>query len=331
MAYSLKIIDIARSSGMPYTTVVDIVNRLKSKISVSFIAEKRCLGLTPLVILAEEKEAEIDIPFTIGVRKLVGARKAIIVNALVPNRYIDDYIKIIENLGYKIFKVIKGKEAYHWLPNSKLTEYNLSTETLEIPKEKIGRIDEIIDELKLSTNNRCSKVGLDGYLDWIDLAIIKYKMNYAFEKLSKIREILKNKYNVSISKQLLSYHFNRHVTETWRYNSIKIFLDAYKVPIQLFLFEGAEAEIVGKVLVQTPHFFVTYVNSNSSLAIGQPPCHVLEKIYEILLSFNVKMPMGPLIVKAGNLTKKEVDFLKYFRDGKWILPKREEILAKIGF
>ena len=322
---SLRIMDVARSVGIPYTTAVDIVNKLKDRVPMSFVPKLKELNLSLLAIFAEGKIDDVDsMPFMVGSRRFIGIGGMIsLFNALVPTEYINEYLNLIQERGYKPLKVVVGRRVYHWLPESELTLYDPRAEALGVDTKKLHKFEEIVDKIKFEL--RREDGGSKSIVDWLDIAIIQAKVEYAFEKLSKVKEFVMSKYGVPVSKQLLSYHFNRHVVSLWRYNSVRMYLDMNEVPIQAFLFEGRESDIIARLLVEMPYFIAAYIDHGSSLALGQPPCNILSEVYEIISSFDVKLPLSQLIMKGDSMVKNKVDLLEYFRDGKWVFP-REKIL-----
>ena len=156
--------------------------------------------------------------------------------------------------------------------------------------------------------------------DPIDLAIILGKQKHPYKSLlSIIRRVRKYDSNFPIlSKQVLSYHYKKHVLKYWVYNTVNLYLDSAYVPFRLFYFEGPEAHIVARILVRFPSFYRALIDKEKAIVFGQPTGYILENIYKIISMFDIETPMGDLIVSLENISRFIIPLWKFVENKKWI-------------
>lgn len=310
---SLKLSDIAEKTGLPYTTVASIIKRLKNKIKITFVPDYYRMGLKPVsIFLKNFVEIKNVPPYTLAVRRLYGLKSYTLITGLVPEKYVDMYI---ESFPEEPITYIVASDTFYWTPKSKLTAF-LPNFNVVVPKIDKNVIYKIAAEKYEKREVEKAK------LDSLDVLIIVWKMNYAFKKLTDIIKEAARKYPefYGLKRQVLSYHFERHVLPLWKLNSIRAYLDFSMVPFRIYFFEGSEAPILAKVLTQLPYFYISNVDVDRAIAFAQPPCSMYKNIYKIISMFDVEMPLGEFVMDSRNLLKRFTDLITMFRDGEWSFP-----------
>jgi len=160
-------------------------------------------------------------------------------------------------------------------------------------------------------------------IDEIDLKIIKEKHKYAFKKLREISRV------VGISHQTLSYHFRKHVRRIWCGNRIGLFLDANIVPFRVYIFEGKDAPALAKALIELPYFHSALIDEETAYIVAQPSDTIRKYISEITREVDAHMPFGELRMEL-KMRRRVPNYIRFFKDGKWILPVEEYLKAERG-
>ncbi len=310
--YSFTLSEVAERANLHYATAYRIYSSLRTKADFKFVPDYKKMNLLNVALLFDiSTEIKKIHSFTLNIRKVYGWKPYIMVSALVPYPYIVDYIETFSN--EPIVKVI-GKEFRVWKPDSGFSFY--------LKEHNI--ISPIFNVFGKDHNDLYKPVNTIGYSDkspdYIDLAIILRKRNHPFEPILKgIRWIRKKdpKFPI-ISKQLLSYHYNHHVKNLWLYNSVLLLNDHNLVPFRIFYFEGEDSATVARILVNLPTFFEALIDNNNSLVIGQPPGYMFENIYKIISMYDVKMPLGDLILSIENMGRYIPPLWRFVKRNKWI-------------
>lgn len=314
--YSLRISEIAGKAELPYSTTYKILEALRQRGKISFIPSYWSMGLLPIaVIVRGDLSSRKPPPYTLSVRRLFGHHRYTLFTAVVPREMVDRYLRSLE--GDRV-ALVRGFELAMWLPSSRLTLYSADFGTM------IPAYSYIYGELLENTRPvRMPKFGGEK-LDWLDVAIIVKKMDYAFTKLTEVKAFLEKSYGVKVSKQVLSYHFKNHVVRHWVHNTVSLYLDMRLVPFRIFMLEGPAAPAVARTLTKIPYFYTAYIDVDKAIVVGQPPCSMHEELYEMLSSVDVEMPLGDLVMSSRNIVKMYGTLLNNFENGKWIWPDVEE-------
>ena len=306
---------ISELTGLPYSTVIDVVKRLvRGGIKVNFVPHYDILGLMPLVLIYKGLKTQ-ELPlYTIKVSKLMGTENYVAVEGLVPERFIDSYISAIPG---EPLHVVKGLEIKHWLPTGRLTTY-VSGLGLVIPTTE--KMEEVLAAGRAPLERRERR-----WIDWIDLLVIIFKMQYSYTKLSDVSKMIESQLKIEApSRQLMSYHYRTHVMGLWRYNSVSIKLNTTVAPLRFYYFEGKDARVAARVLTEMPYYFEALVDENVSAVYAQPPCYTHTLMYEILSQLNLEMPLGEVIrVDERELQWITSEAIKHYHDrGDWMDPSQ---------
>jgi len=310
--HSESLADIAKQLRMPYATIYKIYKVLKSKASFNYVVNYKKMNLIHITLFFDGYQAlETIHKLSISLRRIYGTKPYIMVSAFVPYIFKDDYIDSFER---KPVKVIYGYEVHKWRPDSCFSLYWEESNTI-IP---------IFNVFSENYNKFSKPVTINGYThyapDKIDTAIILRKQQYPFESLVKsIRYIRRYDPNFPIlSKQVLSYHYKRHVRRFWRYNSVIPLYDSSLVPFRVFYFEGREAPVLARILINLPMFYLATIDVDKAVLIGQPPCHTFENIYRIISTFDVEMPLGDLVMSSQNMRRYIPPLWHFIEDKRWV-------------
>lgn len=90
------------------------------------------------------------------------------------------------------------------------------------------------------------------------------------------------------------------------------------MPFRVFYFEGNEAHIVARILINLPMFMTALIDTKNSLVVGQPPGYIYEKLYKIISMFDIEMPLNEPILSVENMSKYILRFWKFVDRNKWI-------------
>lgn len=309
---SESLTEIAKNMGLPYASVYRIYNILKSKASFNYAVDYKKMNLIHITLFFDGYQRLDNVHmFSVSVRRVYGVRPYTMVSAFVPYVFKEDYI---ESFNREPVKVVYGYEAHKWKPDSCFSLFWELGQTI-IPVFNIfsGNYKEFT---KPVTN-----IGYtDQAPDKIDIAIILGKKWHPFEPLVKnIRYIMKHDSTFPIlSKQVLSYHYKRHVRRFWRYNSVIPLYDSSLVPFRVFYFEGREAPVLARILINLPMFYLATIDVDRAALIGQPPCHTFENIYRIISMFDVEMPLGDLVMSSQNMRRYIPPLWHFIEDKRWV-------------
>lgn len=312
LEHSSSLSQIARYTGLPYITIYRIYRKLKMKYEFNFIMNFKKMNLLPLYLLFDENQEINRINrLTVSIRKIYGKKAYKMVYALVPFAYKEKYLKSFDETP---LLVIQGLEFLSWRPNSGSNIY--------FPSEKIilPVFNFWIDKFDVVSKPVCNWNSSYDSPDYIDIAILLWKYNYLFEPVTSIIRWVRryDPHFPILSKQVLSYHYRKHVLKYWLYNSISMYFDATCVPFRFFYFEGPESHIVARILVNLPSFYRALIDKNKALVFGQPPGHMFENIYKIISTFDVDMPLGDLIMSLENIGRFIPPLWKFVENNRWV-------------
>ncbi len=304
--------EAARRAGIPYTTARKVIMEWKEKGDMAFQVDYQKMNLMPLYIFTESKPSP-EPPLTFSIRRAYWNRPLYLIHALVPTVYVDKYL---EALGEEPITVIKAYSYKRWFPGSLGTKYNEEAGMVEYDVE--GAIITGLSERPPPEWERSDKAP-----DKVDLAVIQGRMKDIFmrpgDALERARKI--DPSIPDISRQLLSYHVNRHVLPLWRGNVVNFYYESKETPLTVYLIKGDKAHSAAAALVSMPGFFEAAIDKNKALVIGQPPYRETTAVFEILEKFKVSLEGGAITLHPENLVEKPPYLWKYSEEGKWVWPK----------
>ncbi|MCD6563863.1 MAG: hypothetical protein J7K23_08140 [Thermoproteales archaeon] len=310
--FSQNAYEIAEKSGVSYNSVLWFLNNYRKNYIISSDFNFWKIGLVPLVVLTSMENITIKIPpYTIGLCEVSGLKKMILYRALIPEKFIKKYIK---DLDTDVYAVIKGKDIARWLPNSKLTAYIKESETIEPITSKIYEVYNELISQKTNIDREKEKI------DIIDLYIIRDKMIFSFAKLSQTLKRIHMYFSNNVTKQLLSYHYNKHVKRLWKYNYIIPLHDTLEYPLRLYYLKGKDAEVLGKLVVNLPYVFTSLIDKDKVMVLAQPTPRMEYLLYDIFTMFDVKKPLGDILISMNKYSKFFSDPSKLFIENEWRYP-----------
>ncbi|MEZ0346738.1 MAG: hypothetical protein ABWK01_09320 [Infirmifilum sp.] len=290
---ALTISKISEATKLPYSTVIDVVKRLaKRNINLSFVPNYEKIGLKSLFLLFEEKPIRNFPVYTLSVYKIIGRKRYLGVEALVPERYLDDYISLFS--GEPAYS-LSTFEVKYWTPLGKLTQYYPRLGLL-LPDSK--HLMDVLREASVPPSPQEKK-----WIDWVDLVVLYFKVKYAFTKLSSMLTLVRQFFGVDPpSRQLMSYHYRTHVTALWSYNCPTFRLNTSLIPLKLFVFGGKEGETAARVLVQAPYMYEALVGESTAVVLGQPPSYLEPLIHTVMNMTTPELLFGPLLISSERST-----------------------------
>ncbi len=310
---SSTIARISELTGLPYSTVIDVVKRLsRMGIEMHFVPRYDVMNVKPLFLLFKAEGVERLPLYTVRVSRLKGRSSYLGVLALVPERHVDDYVAALPE---RPVERVEGEEVRHWLPTGRLTRY-VSGLGLVLPSTE--RLEEVLAAGRAPIERREKR-----WVDWIDLLVIIFKMRYAYTKLSEVARLIEERLGMSApSRQLMSYHYRTHVMGLWNYNAVGFRLNETVAPRRLYVFRGKESRVAARTLVEMPYFFESYIGEEGAATYAQPPCYTHRILYDILSTVDVDLPYGELFVTAEQeLEWLPPEALRYYHDkGEWMPP-----------
>ena len=324
---AVKVVQIARRTGIPLPTVARIVRRLRERGAISAIPRYSALGLSFTAFLFDVTDVPYEglarrleeLPYKLSISVLRSfSRRYLLLVAMPPKNALSEYLDMLPS---EPCWVVNGQPLY-WRPDiAKLTRYSAKYKVLvpalsEVPKVLSEVIEK--DPSQLVPRLREEPVRVDVY----DLWILTYKQRYAFNKLRVIAN------RIGISKQLLSYHFRRHVIpHLWDFNAVKLYLPLSQVPLSVLALEGREAVHVAYTLTQMPYFYSAIVGEKAAVVFYQLPCPFLSRFYRVLSEIGevgVEALLGVLCLDERYLRRWVPRYPTYFKEGRWVLVKGVE-------
>ncbi len=325
---ALTIRDLARKTGRSVATTWRIYKKLYGKGKFVYVFDHRRFGLSYLaVISAYTNTDENEWPQgTLSVRRLWGLGHYVLYSAIVPYKFIDRYVK---SLNADVVVVVRGLEFHKWRPDSGGSM--LVPGAGLVPFLSGDFLDAFFKEKRRSPPSPPSE---DKVPDPIDMAILVKKLQAG----PFARPIEGVRYALSVdpsfpkvSEKTVGYHYKEHVLPAWLYNTFIPFFSIAEVPLRVFYFEGKEAPMLARILIRLPYFFTALVDIDRSLLTGQPPPWMLETIYRVISSFNVKAPLCQLVMSHESIAMfipHLWKFLKRSRKGwNWTWPEEKVRIA----
>jgi len=310
---SSTIARISELTGLPYSTVIDVVKRLtRMGIRIHFVPRFDIMSLKPLFLLYRADRIERVPLYTTRVMKLVGKERYLGLLAIVPENLVEEYIEAVQLTP---LERVEGEEIKHWLPTGRLTRY-ISGLGLVLPSDE--RLDEVLAAGRAPIERREKR-----WVDWIDLLVIVFKMRYAYTKLSEVARLIEEQLGMAApSRQLMSYHYRTHVMGLWNYNSVDFDLNGTVAPKRLYVFKGRESKVIARTLVEMPYFFTSYIGEEAAMTYAQPPCYTHRLFYDILSRVDAELPYGELFVDGEQeIPWPPAEALRYYHDkGEWMPP-----------
>lgn len=311
---SLNLAKVAASTGLPYSTVVDVTKRLWERgVRVSFIPRLGVIGAKP-VLLVYQGDRTFEPPlYTVYAFRGLGKVKFHGVFALVPEAYVNDYLA---ELGREPIVEIIGAQVDYWNPNGRLTRYEPELGLVVPDSSRVGEV--------IGGRMDASQADERKWVDWVDLLILSVKMRNAYAKLSSTLSRLGSAYGPVPSRQLVSYHFRMHVVPLWSGNVVRIEMQESPCPERIYLFRGKEAGRAARALIEAPYFNEALIGEGLAAVLAKPPCTAQILPYEVL-SAAVNTELEEFILTERKSYEWLSDsILQYYRDhGTWPPVSRE--------
>jgi len=299
---------------MCLSSVQNTLTKLYRKGRVYFVPDYGKFGLIPIALIVEPTVIE-ELPYgTVSVRNIYGGGRILkLISALIPYVFLEEYCN---SIPANILILIRGLKYYRWRPDDGGTLYLPEKGTL------IPVFSNIFTKEEYPENN-CFREVENITPDIYDLIILSAKLHRGpfIRHKEALKEALKIDQSIALtSSQTLSYHFKRHVMPAWLYNTFIPYLPMNEVPFRLFYIKGKEAHIVARSLIKLPYFSTALIDVNTALVLGQPPCFMHERIFELLTMFDIEFPYGEIIMSSKSIVKSTPYLWKFVRwdGGRWV-------------
>jgi len=286
---SQNLMSLVRETNLPYSTIRYVLGKIRKKASIHFIPDFWSMRLIPITTV-HKKSLEFNTAYTFLTSKQVAYsdQAYVIMTNLVPYSLIEDFVKSIRPAP---LIEVRGLGSEFWTPNNFL-EYDPVSKSL---KCSLSGLFNMKHDSRFKVDKRVRKY------DWIDLVIILMKVNYAYTKMSEIRETLRE-WGVNISEQLLCYHERNHVRDLWRYNAV--FFGTHKDPGLLLVLKGGDSEEVARKLVKIPLFNLCLIDHENGTALlrGYHTLKLNDLLRTVHERYDVEIFKGPLFVEKPRAT-----------------------------
>jgi len=303
---SLSISEISRKTSIPKATVWRKINEMFSKTRIRFVVSSKALRLKPLVVIFDKEPSQLP-TYTISFRKInISGKPAYMVIGLVPEKYVADYLLLFD-IDPLLF--IEGEEKTIWKPSlsEKYKVLSLINGELLVNYDILKKIKE-----KPSKKEPCK-------LDIYDLYIIKWKENYAFVSLTDIY-LHALKEGIKASRQLLSYHYRKHVLPMWIGNAIGLYRPTIEYPFRVFIYECSDAEELAFKLSLIPYIYTIYYSKDTLFFVGQPSVKEIYELYSKVLKDHSPRPLICETYVDPSLVRFIIKYHKLWNKD-WIKPK----------
>jgi len=304
---SLSLSEIARRTGIPKSTISRrLQNLLTQKIKVKYVVSKKALGLTPLLLITENKVSDLP-SYTISCRKGITSGNVLyVISAYVPTTHISSYLSLLSQDPLFIFEC---DDILIWNPilSEKYGVVDLNKNEIHINFKRLSKVENEIIEFR--------RINPDIY----DLLIITYKENNPFLSLSKISKKGYKDY-IFVKRQTLSYHFRKHVIPIWLGNSIRIYRPLSEYPVRLFIFEACDVENLAFKLSLIPRIFTIYYSRDVIIFSAQLNSLEVFKLYKNILVHHKARPLVCELYLEPSFVKFGIMYHYLWSNG-WIKPK----------
>uniref|UniRef100_A0A7C3SLC0 Lrp/AsnC family transcriptional regulator n=1 Tax=Thermofilum pendens TaxID=2269 RepID=A0A7C3SLC0_THEPE len=268
---SQNLAKVASSTGLPYSTVVDVTRRLRERgVTVHYVPKLDRLGVVPLLVVMEGDMPPQTPAYTVYRCEGIGKRKYTVLHALLPDRLVHDYLSLLPK---EPAIEIRGLDVRYWDPRGRLTRYDAGRGVVVLDESDFEKVLLSCWEFRTPEERR--------WVDWLDLLILSYKMRNAYAKLSSVMKKSSGFVEYAPSRQLLSYHYRMHVVPLWRVNAIRYELQG-PCPRKLYILEGKPSAAAACSLVEAPYFHEAVVGESAACVLSQHPCALEAFAYKVV-------------------------------------------------
>jgi len=268
---SLSISEISRKTGIPKTTVWRKINNLFAKTRIRFIVSSKALKLKPVVVIFQKSPSLLP-RYTISLREInVSGKRKFMVIGFVPEQYVAEYLSLFDKDPEYFFEYDERIIWSPYLASKTGSVLNLNDEII-IDYNKLKDVKLEPSPIKKSSN-------IDAY----DLLIIRWKEHYAFISLTEISKRALNE-KIKASRQVLSYHFKKHVLPIWIGNQVRLYKPMTNNPFRAFILKCENAEELAFKLSLIPYIYTIYYSNKIIFFTGQPTVKDIFQLYDKILS-----------------------------------------------
>ena len=296
-----------------------------------FVPDDGYFGLVRVAVFSLEGVVPGRLPpGTVAVREFLAAGSRVVaVLGLVP---FELRSRFLGELGgeMRLDFVVEAWEYRTWAPREGLMVFSSPTQYVHV----MDRLWEVFEGERARGPPRY--VAGPRVPDEVDLKILAGKLAWGpfarpGEILARVSQFTGER--AAYSRQVVSYHYRRHVLPGWVCNTFHMFVDASEVPFVAAVLRGREAAALARVLVYLPYSGVAYVGDGCAFYLGQVSCRALRDFYALVSSADVEFPFGLMVMKFH--LKSWVPFLWRFlgeRGGKrvWRWPEKVELRLRGG-
>lgn len=301
---SLTIRRLATESELAYATALRKLRELSGMFSLRLLLRFEKLGLLPFAVLARAEASPP--PFTTLKVAAGGVESVSIFVGLVPAGYVE---KFKQDAGGGI--ALRGLELLYWSPSSLAGGGPLnpaSPDLLALPAE-------------VTPAARAP--------DSIDLALLSYKLNTPFLRLSEAyrRALAAGGGLPEVSRQAAAYHWRRHILP--HVVGVRAFPLDPEEPLQVFYLEGWRVHAAARALRGLPGFAFALVDRGGSLVFARLDAKQRAALYSVVRLAGVRLPLGELI--SEKVEHYRLHFWKSARGRSWLYASSGHRVARPFF
>lgn len=323
--------ELARLGGVSLNAALNFISRMRRVGRFKFVPDYGFFGLVRVAAFSLEGVVPGRLPpGTVAVREFLAAGSRVVaVLGLVP---FELRSRFLGELGREMSLdfVVEAREFRTWVPREDLMVFSSPTRFSHV----MDRLWEVFEGERARGPPRY--VPGTRVPDKVDLKILAGKL--AWGPFARPGEILArvSRYTGELavpSRQVVSYHYRRHVLPGWVCNTYHMYVDARETPFVAAVLRGREAAALARVLVYLPYSGVAYVDDGCAFYLGQVACWALRDFYALASSAEVEFPFGFMVMKFQ--LKAWVPFLWRFvgeRGGRrvWLWPSRAKLRLRSG-
>jgi len=303
--------ELSRLSGIPYSTVSKVLERLKRFAKFKFTVNLREAGLISLHVFLPGGSAVEPPPYTLQKIDLEGRQRITMLTALIPPSLAALYL---ESFTEEPLAVVRGYEVHYWEPASPFSVY------------EEGRLKPCYSFYENPALYSAPVEVYSGNVrapDKVDLVIISMKLADPFMRPGTVVNIAArfDPELPELSNQTLSYHTVHHVRERlWAGNAVCFCLEKFKVPRRVFYLHGRKAPMVARMIVKLPGFMYAAVDVDSAVVVGNPLCAYFEHLYRLFIDLGVELELGDLVADVKSRVNYVPMLWRNTEKRRWIWP-----------
>lgn len=273
---SLSVSEVARKASVDVSTASRLLSEIEKgerKVAIRFEIDMKKVGIVNVAVITRKHFETLPFLQSYRVLKLLG-RKLHLYVAMLPRW--DATEEWVSNFDESAI-IVRAVEQRFWSVSSPATTYEEGY--------VCGDISQLtIDERSPPTLSHDAEVKLDE----IDVLAYWGKARWPFTSFREMAQMCERYIGRSVSHQVLSWHFRKHLLKLWIGNRVRLYADVDRTPYRILYLEGRDAPAVARALVKLPWFHTAYIDFSRALVSGQPPCESFLPLYRQLGELDIE-------------------------------------------